>query len=126
MSSKSLAKGLILGLIIGLVLGLSIGILTSKLIMPSSTENTLQPTPTYMGYTRVKVLSDGLEKVTVGGEELVFMYKWMGVSDDIRITILNSNIDRNLPPTQGATYNIAGFEIIVSEVHDDYVILYVK
>lgn len=86
-------------------------------------------------YTRVKILSDGLQKVNMSGEELILTYNWMGdsawngseyIQNPIEVEVVGSNIDRILPPIQGRTYNIAGFEIVVSEVYNDYVILLVK
>jgi hypothetical protein len=86
-------------------------------------------------YTRVKVLSDGLQQLNLSGENLIFTYNWMGesawngtenIQNPIEVDVVGSNIDRILPPIQGRTYNIAGFEIVVSEVYNDYVILLVK
>ena len=54
---------------------------------------------------------------------------WMGerawngsayIQNPIEVEVAGSNIDRFLPPVQGRTYNIAGFEIVVSEVYNDY------
>jgi hypothetical protein len=82
-------------------------------------------------YTRVKVLSDGLQQVNMSGEKLIFTYNWMGessggIQNPIEVQVVGSNIDRILPPIQGTTYNIAGFEIVVSEVYNDYVVLLIK
>jgi hypothetical protein len=87
------------------------------------------------GYTRVKVLSDGLQRVNMSGEELIFTYNWMGdsawngsayIQNPIEVEVFGSNIDRILPPIQGSSHDIAGFEIVVSETYNDYVILLVK
>lgn len=86
-------------------------------------------------YTRAKVYSDGMAQVTLGGEMLIFYYNWMGenawngtgyVHNPIEVKVAGSDIDRILPPIQGRTYSIAGFEIVVSEVYNDYVILLVR
>jgi len=86
-------------------------------------------------YTRVKVLSDGEQLVNMSGENIVFTYNWMGesawngtasIQNPIEVQVYGSNIDRILPPIQGETYDVAGFEIVVSEVHVDYVVLLVK
>jgi predicted PurR-regulated permease PerM len=112
---------LLIGVAVGVAVGWSLGQSRSQAVQSE--------------YTRVKVLSDGLQRVNMSGEDLLFTYNWMGqsawngsanIQNPIEVQVVGSNIDRILPPIQGRTYSIAGFEIVVSEVYDDYVILLVK
>lgn len=112
---------LLVGVAIGVAVGWSIGQSQSHAVQSD--------------YTRVKVLSDSVKTLNMSRENLIFSYKWWGqskwngtayVEDPIEVEIAGSDIDRILPPIQGRTYSIAGFEIVVSEVYDDYVILLVK
>jgi hypothetical protein len=113
-------KIVVVGVVVAIII---LGVVAGTLLIGQST------------YSRVKVLSDGLQQVTVGENKLLITYKWMGegawsgndyVASPIRVQLVNSGVDRILQPTQGAKYSIAGIEIVVSEVHDDYVILLLK
>ena len=133
-----------MGIGIGLVVGLVLGIVFSvALDFPNLTiQPTAIPTPTptaqpnSVDYTRVKVLSGGVEHITIDGDVLTITYKWWGqgaITDDgeftispIEIDVGGSDIGRILPPIQDRTYNIAGIEVKVSEVYDEYVILLLK
>ena len=133
-----------MGIGIGLVVGLVLGIVFSvALDFPNLTiQPTAIPTPTptaqpnSVDYTSVKVLSDGVEWPSVGGENFTITYKFLGrgattdegeyTDSPIEISVLGSDIERILPPIQDRTYNIAGIEVKVSEVYDEYVILLLR
>ena len=137
-STKYLAVGLLLALAIGLPTGFLMSQSSPKIIPdPSSTLSAAD-------YTKVKVPSDTLATATFGVEPnkriYFFYYKSLGhydvggnwISDydyqrPITVEILGQNTkDYNLPPTEGETYDVYGIRVIVSEVHDDYVVLFVK
>jgi len=109
--------GIVIGLVVGLIMGIGFSV---ALNLPS-----LFSASTGTGYTSVKVLSGSVEHVAVGGEDFTITYKWWG-ADNIQIQVDGSNIDRPLDPIQDRTYDIAGIEVIVSEVYEEYVILLLK
>jgi hypothetical protein len=79
------------------------------------------------GYTRVQVFSDSSTHATLNNYTFTFLYKWWGTYDPQKpIEIDVQGIEKTLPATQGQTYDILGIEVVVSEVHDDYIILLVK
>jgi hypothetical protein len=78
-------------------------------------------------YTRVQVFSDSLAHATLNNYTYTFLYKWYGIYDPQKpIEIDVQGIQKTLPATQGQTYDILGIDVVVSEVHDDYIILLVK
>lgn len=78
-------------------------------------------------YTQVKVFSGSSAHATLSNYTYTFLYKWWGTYDPQKpIEIDVQGIEKTLPATQGQTYDILGIEVVVSEVHDDYVILLVK
>jgi hypothetical protein len=120
---------LLIGVAIGVAVGWSLGQSRSQAVQSE--------------YTRVKVLTDDSATVTFGEkpntETYYFYYKSMGHYDGdgiwrtnydpqqpIEIDIVSSKLRYVLPPTEGSRYNVAGVEVVVSEVHDDYVVLLVK
>ena len=105
-------------LVVVIIMGAIVGIL----LMGQTNQQPVQQ-PNQSGNTQVKVLSDGVNWVTIGGSKYTITYKWMGYSNNIEVTVSNSNIDRILSPIEGSKYDVAGVEITISEVHDEYVIL---
>ena len=78
-------------------------------------------------YTTVKIFSDNVAHATLGDYTYTFLYKWSLHTLDPQnpIEIQVSGLSKTLPAKLG-TYNVLSIEVIVSEVHDDYVILKVR
>jgi hypothetical protein len=105
---------LLIGAAIGAAIGWSIGQSQSQAVQSE--------------YTRVTVLKDDTTNLKLLGYYFYFSYKQTltGYDPQKPIEIEVRGLDYTLPPTQGSRYNIAGIEVVVSEVHDDYIILLVK
>jgi uncharacterized protein HemX len=105
---------LLVGVAIGVAVGWSIGQSQSHAVQSE--------------YTRVQVFSGSLTHATLNNYTYTFLYKWWGGASDLQkpIEIDVQGIEKTLPATQGQTYDILGIEVVVSEVHDDYIILLVK
>jgi hypothetical protein len=105
---------LLIGVAIGIAVGWSIGQSGSQAVQSE--------------YTHVTVLKDDTTDLKLLGYWYYFSYKdtLTGYDPQKPIEIEVRGLHYTLPPTQGSRYNIAGIEVVVSEVHDDYVILLVK
>ena len=104
---------LLIGVAIGAAVGWSMGQSRSQAVQSE--------------YTRVKVFSDSTANATLDGYPYYFAYKWWGQYDPQKpIEITVQGLKYALPATQGSRYNVGGIEVVISEVHDDYVILLVK
>ena len=118
LSQKSLAIGLILGLVIGLPMG--------YFVLP----NLLQSINN--GYTKVQVVAEQGASVTFGDYVYAFAYISKGtisVTEEPTFTVSTPAFlipNKVYPAVVGAVYNVSGIEIVVSEVHDNYIILLVK
>ena len=79
-------------------------------------------------YTRIKVFSDSSAHGTFDNYTYTFLYKWSfhTLDPEKPIEVEVQGISETLPAITGKTYNILGIQVIVSEVHDDYVVLLVK
>ena len=119
MNSKIIA-GVSIGLVIGLVLGILIGVF----LLPNLLGNTgLLDTD----YVRIKVFSGSNAHDAFDNYTYTFLYKWWGTFDpENPIEIEVQGVSETLPAIAGRTYDILGIQVIVSEVHDDYVVLLVK
>ena len=54
--------------------------------------------------------------------------RWIGKYNPqtpIAVHVFGSS-DRNLASTEGSRYDVLGIDVVVSEAHDDYIILLVK
>jgi hypothetical protein len=95
-----------------------------------------------LDYVPIKVLSDSQAMVTFGQQPnrvtYTIYYKstghydgngdWINGYDSqtpIAVAVAGYT-DRNFPATAGQTYEVLGIEVVVHEVHDDYIILLVK
>jgi hypothetical protein len=104
---------LLIGVAIGAVVGWSIGQSLSQAVQSE--------------YTRVKVLNGTTSTATLDNYTYDFFYSnYLGFPQPMRINVEGFGIEKTLTPTQGQTYRILGIEVVVSEVHDDYIILLVK
>ena len=104
---------LLIGVAIGVAVGWSIGQSQSRAVQSE--------------YTRVQVFSGSLAHATLNNYTYTFLYKWWGTYDPQKpIEIDVQGVEKTLPATQGQTYDILGIEVVVSEVHDDFIILLVK
>ena len=77
-------------------------------------------------YTRVQVFSDSSAHAILNNYTYDFYYKAYGSTAQYPIEIDVSGVSKYLQATQGQTYNVLGIEVVVSQVHDDYIILLVK
>jgi len=73
-------------------------------------------------YTRVVVVTGQVAKVEFDGNEYSFVY----ASNLITVETPLPGFFRYYGPVEGAIYSDFGIEIVVSEVHSDYVVLLVK
>jgi hypothetical protein len=105
---------LLIGVAIGVAVGWSIGQSRSQAVQSE--------------YTRVTVLKGTSASLKLLGYDYYFFYKQTitGYDPQKPIEIDVQGIEKTLPATQGQTYDILGIEVVVSEVHDDYIILLVK
>jgi len=76
-------------------------------------------------YTKIKVVEGQTTVVTFDDNKYFFSYKWGTPPDKFKVAtgVLTY---KNFPATKGSTYHAFGLEIVVSEVHPDYIILLVK
>jgi hypothetical protein len=80
-------------------------------------------------YVRVKVLNYTTASATLDNYTYDFFYSnhpEFPARAVIRIDLEGFGIEKTFTPTQGQAYDILGIEVVVSEVHNDYVILLVK
>jgi hypothetical protein len=105
---------LLIGVAIGVAVGWSIGQSRSQAVQSE--------------YTRVTVLKGSSATLKLLGYDYFFFYKQTitGYDPQKPIEIDVRGLVYTLPSTQGSRYNIAGIEVVISEVHDDYIILLVK
>lgn len=84
------------------------------------------------GYTRVQVVAEQGGSVTFGDSVYGFAYLpkgTMGVIKEPQFTVSTPAFlipNKSYPAVVGAIYEVSGIEIVVSEVHDNYIILSVK
>ena len=97
---KKLNSWIIIAIVL-IVVVIIMGAIVGILLMGQTNQQ-----PNQSGNTQVKVLSDGVNWVTIGGSKYTITYKWMGYSDNIEVTVSNSNIDRILSPIQGSGANM--------------------
>jgi hypothetical protein len=107
---------LLIGVGIGAVVGWSIGQSQSHAVQSE--------------YTWVKVFGDSQAYAKLGGYEYTFLYKshyYYDPEKPIEIREAGRSSTQAIPATAGKTYDVLGsIQVVVSEVHDDYVILLVK
>lgn len=102
---------------------LAAGIILSVAIITALTYYIYIENP-FSGYTKITVTEAHGKLVTIDGYEYAFTYdhntQMFAIATDLTI----------LPPTYkttvGATYNVYGLEIKVSEAHNDYCVLLAK
>lgn len=82
-----------------------------------------------LSYTKVTVV-EGALGVTIefNGNEYFFAYKWgpFAPQDKFAVGTVGGLNQKNYDAVEGATYQAFGLEIVVSEVHSDYIVLLVK
>jgi len=103
--------------VIGILIGIAVGAVSSIAfirVLPSSQSS----------YTKLTVLQDTWTSITIEGNEYVFRFSPQTSSIDLSNG--QTQLYPSLSATQGAKYEWRGVEIIVSEVHSDYIVLLVK
>lgn len=86
-----------------------------------------------LSYTKVKVLAGMPKDIEIEGNKYVFTYKYRDIfypdlSDDKFYVFvgLTKEAYKGFPLIEGEKYEAFGVEIVVSEVHSDYIVLLVK
>ena len=106
-------------LVIAVVIGVIIGVLWMGQAKQDESE-----------YTPVRVFSDSVANATLEGYEYTFLYKshyYFNPQEPIEIRMQRISRTQTLPTTVGKTYDVLGsIQVVVSEVHDDYILLLVK
>lgn len=124
MSRKSVVAGLVTVLIIGIAVGY---------FMQNGTLNFSNPSNPLSGYTKVTLVVSQPNSVQFGNN--VYGLGYAGPSTDPfthnvanQFSVVPSGIIglKLFDAVQGATYNDLGLQIVVGEVHNDYLILYIK
>ena len=107
--------------IVMLLVGVAIGVAVGWLLGQSRSQAVQSE------YTRVQVFSGSLAHATLNNYTYTFLYKWWGTYDPQKpIEIDVQGVEKTLSATAGQTYDILGIEVVVSEVHDDYIVLLVR
>jgi len=95
--------------------------------------STIQNYFAQFSYTKVKALAGTPKDIEIEGNKYVFTYKYRDIffpnlSDDKFYVFvgLTKETYKGFPLIEGEKYEAFGIEIIVSEVHSDYIILLVK
>jgi len=103
---------LLIGVAIGVAVGWSIGQSRSQAVQSEL----------------VTVMKGSSTSLKLRGYDYYFYYKQTitGYDPQKPIEIDVQGLQYTLPATQGSRYNVAGIEVVISEVHDDYIILLVK
>ena len=104
-------KSLVLGILIGIVVGAVSSIALTTVLPLSSSQS-----------TKLTVLKDTWNSITISGNEYAFRFS----GSSIDLSNGQEQLYPSLSATQGARYEWRGIEIVVSEVHSDYIVLLVK
>ena len=95
--------------------------------------STIQNYFAQFSYTKVKVLAGVPKDVEIEGNKYVFTYKYRDIlfpdlSDDKFYVFVGVTKEtyKGFPLIEGEKYEAFGIEIMVSEVHSDYIILLIK
>jgi len=103
-------KSFVIGVLIGIAVGSVFSIVFMR-VLPMSLSS----------YTKLTVTRDSWAEIDFGSNRYCFRY-----SGAIDLSNGETQLYPSLTATVGATYEWRGVEIVVSEVHSDYVILLIK
>ena len=117
-----------MGISVGLVIALALGVIIGAFLFPNlfGTFGINEA-----DYERITVFSGSIDtRSTFDNNEYLFLYKqdyWFRSYDPEKpIQIVVKGNAETIPAIAGRTYDVLAIRVVVSEVHDDYVVLLVK
>jgi hypothetical protein len=123
-------KSVVVGLIIVLIIGVAIGYFLQNGTLNFSTSSPSNP---FSGYTKVTLVVSQPNSVQFGDNVYGLGYAGPAMNpitqkQDIQFSVVPQGIVgfKTYDAIQGATYNDLGLQIVVGEVHSDYLVLYIK